>query len=297
MNRFRKLRTWILAAVLGVLCVPEIFVEVSYSEQHRELIGMGPSARFPLGTDDLGRDRFARLLYAARTSLLLASAAALGNYGIRQQRDLLGARIRSVRVFGQAEKILHRGLERTRQLQRDGCIGHIACGLHRVDGLPADSDLLFGKWEVLREYKASSCNDTCHIQSDSALAIQFTRFLLLECHRRAIHKFEPPYCFHADGSRPLACLSGTDRHSMEDDAEPGTPVREARYANYFQIGHNAFEFLLEFGQAHGGVSPMLHTRIISGPAYVKALSEMLVESIGRFEHTFGPIPEPDEAER
>jgi peptide/nickel transport system permease protein len=77
MKRFRKLRTWILAALLGVLCVPEIFVTVSYSEQHRELIGMGPSARFPLGTDDLGRDRFARLLYAARTSLLLASAAAL----------------------------------------------------------------------------------------------------------------------------------------------------------------------------------------------------------------------------
>src|SRR5712692_6785370 len=73
----RKLRTWTFAALLGVLCLPEIFVRGSYSEQHRELIGAGPSARFPLGTDDLGRDRFARLLYAARTSLLLATAAAL----------------------------------------------------------------------------------------------------------------------------------------------------------------------------------------------------------------------------
>jgi hypothetical protein len=84
---------------------------------------------------------------------------------------------------------------------------------------------------------------------------------------------------------------------MEDDADAGTAVPEGRYANYFQIGHNAFEFLLEFGQAYGGVSPAMHTRIIAGPVYAKVLLEMLAESIGRFEHTFGPIPEPDEADR
>jgi peptide/nickel transport system permease protein len=78
----RRVRTWILAALLGVLCLPEIFVRGSYSEQHRELIGAGPSVHFPLGTDDLGRDRFTRLLYAARTSLLLAAAAALLSSGI-----------------------------------------------------------------------------------------------------------------------------------------------------------------------------------------------------------------------
>ena len=83
---------------------------------------------------------------------------------------------------------------------------------------------------------------------------------------------------------------------MEDYAEPGSAVPEARYANYFEIGHNAFEFLLDFGQAYGEVSPMLHTRIISGPAYAKVLSGMLAESIGRFEQTFGPIPEPDQTD-
>jgi ABC-type dipeptide/oligopeptide/nickel transport system permease subunit len=49
----------------------------SYSEQFRDAISAAPSARFPLGTDELGRDRFARLLYGTRISLLLAPAAAL----------------------------------------------------------------------------------------------------------------------------------------------------------------------------------------------------------------------------
>jgi peptide/nickel transport system permease protein len=47
-----------------------------YEEQFREHIDESPSAQFPLGTDELGRDRFARLLYGTRLSLLLAPAAA-----------------------------------------------------------------------------------------------------------------------------------------------------------------------------------------------------------------------------
>jgi hypothetical protein len=74
--------------------------------------------------------------------------------------------------------------------------------------------------------------------------------------------------------------------------DPGQVLpREGRYANSFQIGHNAFEFLLDFGQ----VSPdceeaRFHTRIITSPAYAKAFSETLRESIERYERTFGPIP-------
>lgn len=45
--------------------------------QFREHIDEPPSRQFPLGTDALGRDRFARLLSGARISLLLAPAAAL----------------------------------------------------------------------------------------------------------------------------------------------------------------------------------------------------------------------------
>lgn len=49
----------------------------SYEAQTRELPNAAPSHDFPLGTDDLGRDRWARLLHGTRISLLLAPAAAL----------------------------------------------------------------------------------------------------------------------------------------------------------------------------------------------------------------------------
>jgi len=51
----------------------------SHARQFRDLPGARPTARFPLGTDDLGRDRLARLLFATRISLLLAPAAALAS--------------------------------------------------------------------------------------------------------------------------------------------------------------------------------------------------------------------------
>ena len=49
----------------------------SYEHQFRELTDSAPSRTHPLGTDDLGRDRFSRLLYGTRVSLLLAPSAAL----------------------------------------------------------------------------------------------------------------------------------------------------------------------------------------------------------------------------
>jgi peptide/nickel transport system permease protein len=48
-----------------------------YAEQSREYPNASPSKQFLLGTDDLGRDRFSRLIYGTRVSLLLAPAAAL----------------------------------------------------------------------------------------------------------------------------------------------------------------------------------------------------------------------------
>ena len=78
----------------------------------------------------------------------------------------------------------------------------------------------------------------------------------------------------------------------QEDQDPQNPGSfEGRYANAFQVGHSAFEFLLDFGQ----VSPeseqvQFHTRIITGPVYAKAFLETLRESIERYEQTFGAIP-------
>ena len=68
----------ILAASLGSSLAPGM----SYSEQHRDATGAAPSLRFPLGTDDLGRNRLARLLYATRLSLLLSAAASAGTLAL-----------------------------------------------------------------------------------------------------------------------------------------------------------------------------------------------------------------------
>ena len=65
---------------------------------------------------------------------------------------------------------------------------------------------------------------------------------------------------------------------------------EARYANYFQVGQNAYEVILEFGQHYEGVSqPYMHTRIVATPVYAKALLELLREAMAEYEQSFGKL--------
>jgi hypothetical protein len=69
---------------------------------------------------------------------------------------------------------------------------------------------------------------------------------------------------------------------------------EGKYANYFKVGHNALEFLLDFGQFYPeSEEEQLHTRIVTNPVYVKAFLETLRESIDRYEQTFGAISQED----
>jgi hypothetical protein len=77
-------------------------------------------------------------------------------------------------------------------------------------------------------------------------------------------------------------------HECENSQEAG--ALEGRYANYFKVGHNAFEFLLDFGQFYPEAEhARLHTRIITSPQYAMALLETLREAIDRYEQSFGPI--------
>jgi peptide/nickel transport system permease protein len=72
----RKIALALLAVVFLAALIPEVWVPASYRTQFRDSPNASPSPRFPLGTDDLGRDRLSRLVYGTRVSLLLAVAAA-----------------------------------------------------------------------------------------------------------------------------------------------------------------------------------------------------------------------------
>jgi len=67
---------------------------------------------------------------------------------------------------------------------------------------------------------------------------------------------------------------------------------EGQYANYFKVGHNAYEFIIDFGQYYPeNDQAELYTRIITSPAYAKSLIETLQESIERYETSFKTIAE------
>ena len=69
---------WVLLAivVLGSLGAG-LWAPADYATQFREMPNSPPSHQHWLGTDELGRDRFSRVLYGTRVSLLMAPAAAL----------------------------------------------------------------------------------------------------------------------------------------------------------------------------------------------------------------------------
>jgi len=67
----------VLLLVLGVSLGANSLAPAGYAKQYREAAGAPPSRAHWLGTDEIGRDRFARVLYGTRISLMLAPAAAL----------------------------------------------------------------------------------------------------------------------------------------------------------------------------------------------------------------------------
>lgn len=67
--------TMLVIAAIGALGAG-IIAPAGYEHQFRESPDARPSSQHLLGTDDLGRDRLARLLYGMRVSLLLAPLAA-----------------------------------------------------------------------------------------------------------------------------------------------------------------------------------------------------------------------------
>ena len=73
----RLIAIGLLVLVAAACLLANFLAPASYSHQFRDLPNAVPSHQHFLGTDDLGRDRFTRVLYGTRVSLLLAPAAAL----------------------------------------------------------------------------------------------------------------------------------------------------------------------------------------------------------------------------
>src|SRR5215208_1125230 len=74
-----------------------------------------------------------------------------------------------------------------------------------------------------------------------------------------------------------------DEHREDRADAPG----ERRWANYFEVGYNALEVLLKFGQfyAHNG-KVQWHTEIVTHPAYAGELLTTLRDSLEQHERAF-----------
>lgn len=83
---------------------------------------------------------------------------------------------------------------------------------------------------------------------------------------------------------------------MPDELQDSAPCGgiEGKYANYFQVGYNAFEFLLDFGQLYSDKNQKrYHTRIVTSPSYARELLKVLGASMERYEETFGRIEQQE----
>ncbi len=80
--------------------------------------------------------------------------------------------------------------------------------------------------------------------------------------------------------------------SLENDKS------KAKYANFFKVGYNAYEFIIDFCQYYSANECCSETekaelcqRFITSPAYAKALLKVMQQSIEEYEKTFGTIDE------
>ena len=80
------------------------------------------------------------------------------------------------------------------------------------------------------------------------------------------------------------------------------PARDpqGKYANFFDVGVNANELVIDFGQFYGrGTQPTVHTRIVTTAAYGRELLGMLTRSMRELEsHAVSvPLEPPDPNDR
>lgn len=97
---------------------------------------------------------------------------------------------------------------------------------------------------------------------------------------------------HAFGALRVPTWITSDVPDKRENNAPADDELEGRYANHFRIGHNAYEFVLDFGQLYTGGGPArYHTRIAMSPRYANALLSILQEAVDGHVGTYGPIDE------
>jgi len=92
-------------------------------------------------------------------------------------------------------------------------------------------------------------------------------------------------------------MTQSKRGYTKIDRVPATAdsAAPALYVNYFEVGHNPFEFLIDLGQYHPGPPESdghvaIHTRIAIAPTFAKMLSSLLARAVEEHETQHGQIP-------
>jgi hypothetical protein len=81
---------------------------------------------------------------------------------------------------------------------------------------------------------------------------------------------------------------------METDDADRSHIGEARYSNYAEIGHNASEFIFDFGQVwFDGVAAGVYVRVVTSPDTAQRLYELLNEALSQYRTVFGDIRSAD----
>lgn len=77
---------------------------------------------------------------------------------------------------------------------------------------------------------------------------------------------------------------------MADDEIDRSLLGEARYSNYAEIGHNASEFIFDFGQVwFDGIPAGVYVRVVTSPDTAQRLYDLLNEALSEYGDAFGEI--------
>jgi len=77
---------------------------------------------------------------------------------------------------------------------------------------------------------------------------------------------------------------------MDSDEVDRSNMGEGRYANYAEIGHNAYEFVFDFGQAWPEGEPAkVYVRVVTSPETAARLRGALDNALSTYHDSFGDI--------